>query len=60
MTIRIYVVRDDKQGTRLVRAGHPAQALSHVAKSTYTVCVADQETLVRLLGAGVQVEGGNE
>ena len=52
---RIYTVTNgDKQ--HLVRATHPSQAVSHVARSILTVRVASQTDLEALLPAGVQVE----
>jgi hypothetical protein len=42
--------------TRLVRASHPSQVISHIAKDTIKVEVASQEQLVALVASGVQVE----
>jgi hypothetical protein len=55
MSARIYAVYDGKNG-RLVKAKTRAQALSHVAQSTFSVQVASQDELVTLLGIGVKVE----
>lgn len=58
MTQRIYAVRDNRpEGrTRLVRATHPAHAVKHVAESAFSVAIASQDDLVKLLGMGVEVE----
>lgn len=55
MSERIYAVYHGTEG-RLVRASNRAQALSHVAQSTFNVRVAAQDELVTLLGKGVKVE----
>lgn len=55
MNERIYAVYHGTEG-RLVRAKTRAQALSHVAQSTFNIRVAGQEDLVALLGQGVKVE----
>ena len=55
MSERIYAVYHGSTG-RLVRAKTRAQALSHVAQSTFNIGVANQEELVTLLGQGVKVE----
>jgi hypothetical protein len=55
MNERIYVVYHGATG-RLVRAKSRAQALSHVAQSTFNVRVASQNELVTLLGQGTEVE----
>ena len=55
MNERIYVVYHGATG-RLVRAKSRAQALSHVAQSTFNVRVASQNELVALLGQGTEVE----
>lgn len=55
MSERIYAVFNGNTG-RLVRAKNRAQALSHVAQSTFNIRVAGQEDLVTLLGDGVKVE----
>lgn len=53
--MRIYAVYHGTFG-RLVKAKNRAQALSHVAQSTFSVNVASQDELVTLLGDGVKVE----
>lgn len=60
-TTRIYHVRPKLpgDGARLVRATNAAQALRHVVTDTLIVELASQEDLVRLLGAGVEVEAVN-
>ena len=55
MSERIYAVYNGQTG-RLIRAKTRAQALSHVAQSTFNIGVANQEELVTLLGQGVKVE----
>ena len=52
---RIYIVGHG-QDTRLVRAGHRAQAMNHVAKALITVKVAAQNDLVDALQKGISVE----
>lgn len=53
--MRIYVVSSGIE-SRLVRAPNRARALGHVARATLSVELADQETLVHLLGEGAAVE----
>lgn len=53
---RIYVVTS-ADGERLIEAANKAQSVSFVAKSTITAEVASQADLVRLITAGVSVEG---
>ena len=55
MNERIYAVYHGSTG-RLVRAKNRAQALSHVAQSTFNIRVAGQDDLVTLLGQQVKVE----
>jgi hypothetical protein len=55
MSERIYAVYHGATG-RLVRANNRAQALSHVAQSTFNIRVASQDELVSLLGKGIKVE----
>ena len=52
---RIYIVGHGHE-TRLVRAGHRAQAMNHVAKAFITVKVATQNDLVEALQKGISVE----
>lgn len=57
MTTRIYAIADKTtKKTRLVRAGHPATALRHVAADAFDVRVATQDDLVAGFEAGVKVE----
>ena len=57
MSKRIYSVTDGATAiTRLVRAANQAQALSHVARSTFSVQVASQNELVAQLQSGTKVE----
>jgi hypothetical protein len=53
---RIYVVTSHA-GNRLVEASSKSQAITFVAKHTITAEVASQSDLVRLVQAGVLVEG---
>lgn len=52
---RIYIVGHGQE-TRLIRAGHRAQAMNHVAKALITVKVATQNDLVEALQKGISVE----
>lgn len=52
---RIYLV-NGPTGTRLVKASVASQAISHVAKSAFSVKVASQDDLVEALSEGVKVE----
>lgn len=56
MTTRIYSVLVDKKSIRLVRAANPAQALRHVAKTSFDVRVSTQDDLVGAVADGVKVE----
>lgn len=50
-TKRIYEVCNKATGvSRLVRAGSRAQAVGHVARNSFDVQVADQESIVKLVG----------
>lgn len=55
MSERIYAVYHGSRG-RLVKAKNRAQALSHVAQSTFNIRVASQDDLVALLKSGTEVE----
>jgi hypothetical protein len=55
MAERIYIVHGP-QGTRLVKASLRQQALSHVANSTFAICVASQDDLVKAITAGTKIE----
>jgi len=57
MTTRIYFVTDKTtKKPRLVRAGHPATALRHVAADAFDVRVATQDDLLNAFEAGITVE----
>lgn len=56
---RIYIIANG-QDVRLVRATHRAQALAHVAKSSFSVSVATQDQLVAALTGGTKVESAND
>jgi hypothetical protein len=53
---RIYLVSGTDGTKRLVTASVASQAITHVAKSAFSVRVASQDDLVRALGSGVKVE----
>lgn len=53
---RIYVVRGPNGSVALVKAASQAQSIGHVVSNAYTASVAEQDTLVTLLGEGVKVE----
>jgi len=55
MSERIYAVYHGTTG-RLVKSKTRAQALSHVAQSTFNIRVASQDDLVALLKSGAEVE----
>lgn len=55
---RIYAV-STTTGTRLVEAPNKSQAINHVARDTITAKVAEQRTIVALIGDGVKVEVAN-
>jgi hypothetical protein len=52
---RIYIVTIG-ESDRLVRAGHPSQALNHVAREIAKVKVASQDELIACLADGIKVE----
>lgn len=52
---RIYIVGHGQE-IRLIRAGHRAQALNHVAKTLISVKVAAQNDLVDALQKGISIE----
>jgi hypothetical protein len=53
---RIYLVTGSSGEVRLVKASVPSQAITHVAKQSYSACIASQDDLVEALGNGVKVE----
>ena len=53
---RIYKVTNDNGAIRLIRACHPSQAITHVARSAYVAAVATQDDLVTALQAGAKIE----
>jgi hypothetical protein len=59
MSTRIYAVRGNGE-FRLVKAATKQAALRHAAASRYDIDVADQETLVDAISAGVKVEVAGE
>jgi hypothetical protein len=56
MATRIYIVISTDGATRLVKATVASQAITHVAKNTFTAKVASQDDLVQALSNGVKVE----
>ena len=61
MITRIYLVTDAITGAkRLIRAGTPAQAVRHAARSQFNVAVASQDDLVFLVADGHAVEDATE
>lgn len=52
---RFYLVEFNGK-SRLIRATHPAQAISHVAKEAISCRVPSAEDLVSLIQGGVSVE----
>lgn len=60
MAKRIYAVENDEGTIILVRAAVPSQALAYVARQNYTVSIASQEYLVRLLQMGEKVHDYDE
>jgi hypothetical protein len=55
-TTRIYLVNSTDGATRLVKATVASQAITHVAKSAFSVRVASQDDLVEALSNGTKVE----
>lgn len=53
---RIYIVTDNANNSRLVKAQNPQQALSHVASSTFTVRKATPEDSFEAAKAGKEIE----
>lgn len=56
---RIYIVGHGQE-IRLIRAGHRAQALNHVAKALINVKVAAQNDLIDALQKGISIENAVE
>lgn len=53
---RIYLVTDHSDGgSFLIRAAHPAQAVSMIVRNRYQAEVASQEQIVEMLGLGANV-----
>jgi hypothetical protein len=53
---RIYIVTSTDGATRLVKATVASQAITHIAKNTFTAKVASQDDLVEALSNGIKVE----
>lgn len=61
MSTRIYIVSHKQNGIkRLVLAGSQAQAVRHVAASTYEVSVASALDVAHYMKAGITVEDCGE
>lgn len=61
MKTRIYLVTDSADmSNRLVRAGTPSQARSHVTRDRFAVAVAEPDELVELTKLGIEVENAAE
>ena len=56
---RIYLV-NGPTGSRLVKATIASQAITHVAKSSFSAKVASQDDLVEALNNGIKVESYGE
>ena len=54
--LRIYIVTDAFNNTRLVKSQNPQQALSHVAGSTFTVRKATPEDAFAAAQQGKEIE----
>jgi hypothetical protein len=54
--LRIYIVTDAFNNTRLVKSQNPQQALSHVAGSTFTVRKATPEDAFTAAQQGIEIE----
>lgn len=54
--LRIYIVTDAFNNTRLVKSQNPQQALSHVAGSTFTVRKASPEDAFAAAMQGKEIE----
>ena len=57
---RIYFVTSTDGAIRLVKATVASQAITHAAKSAFTVRVASQDDLVLALSNGIKVENYGE
>jgi hypothetical protein len=53
---RIYLVTGSAGEVRLVKASVPSQAITHVAKQSFSACIASQDDLVKAISNGVKVE----
>lgn len=53
---RIYLVTGSAGEVRLVKAAVPSQAITHVAKQSFSACIASQDDLVEAISSGVKVE----
>jgi hypothetical protein len=53
---RIYVVFQDGEAIRLVRARSQSEAIRHVTANLYEAVVADQDALIKAIGEGMNVE----
>ena len=53
---RIYLVTGSAGEVRLVKASVPSQAITHVAKQSFSACIASQDDLVLALSNNIRVE----
>ena len=53
---RIYLVKSSGGEVRLVKASVPSQAITHVAKQSFSARIATQDDLVEALSGGAKVE----
>lgn len=57
---RIYLVKGSNGEVRLVKASVPSQAITHVAKQSFSARIATQDDLVDALSNGAKVESYGE
>lgn len=57
---RIYLVKGSNGEARLVKASVPSQAITHVAKQSFSARIASQDDLVEALSNGIKVEAYGE
>lgn len=60
MTLRTYLVKGSNGVERLIKAATKGQAMHHIASTSYTITVATQEDLERLLPKLLRVEKAGE
>lgn len=57
---RIYLVKGSNGEVRLIKASVPSQAITHVAKQSFSARIASQDDLVEALSNGAKVESYGE